>query len=44
VYKRQAMGLDVQDILSQLGRQGFAIHGLKFSAALSMGVGIGQPS
>lgn len=35
-----AMGLDVEDILSQLGRQGFAVHGLKFSASLSMGVGL----
>jgi hypothetical protein len=40
---KPAMGLDVEEILSQLGRQGFAAHGLKFSASLSMGVGIGRP-
>lgn len=39
---RPAMGLDVEDILAQLGRQGYAAHGLKFSAGLSMGVGIGR--
>jgi hypothetical protein len=39
---KPAMGLDVEDILSQLGGQGFAVHGLKFSASLSMGVGIGR--
>jgi hypothetical protein len=39
---KPAMGLDVEDILGQLGRQGFAVHGLKFSASLSMGVGIGR--
>jgi len=39
---KPAMGLDVEDILGQLGRQGFAAHGLKFSASLSMGVGIGR--
>lgn len=37
---KPAMGLDVEDILAQLGRQGFAVHGLKFSASLSMGVGL----
>lgn len=37
---KPAMGLDVEDILAQLGRQGFAAHGLKFSASLSMGVGL----
>lgn len=40
---RPAVGLDVGEILRQLGRQGFAIHGLEFSASLSVGVGLGQP-
>jgi hypothetical protein len=39
---KPAMGLDVEEILGQLGRRGFATHGLKFSASLSMGVGIGR--
>ena len=37
-----AMGLDVEDILGQLEARGFALHGLRFSASLAMGVGLGR--
>lgn len=38
---KTAVGLDVQDILGQISKNGFACHGLKFSASLSVGVGMG---
>ena len=37
-----AVGLDVEDILSQIETRGFALHGLRFSASLAMGVGLGR--
>lgn len=36
---KPAVGLDVDDLLGQIAKQGFAFHGLKFSASLSVGVG-----
>lgn len=38
---KTAVGLDVNDILSQIDARGYACHGLKFSASLSVGVGMG---
>ncbi len=37
---KPAVGLDVDDILGQIAARGFAFHGLKFSASLSVGVGV----
>lgn len=37
---KTAVGLDVDDILGQIAARGFAFHGLKFSASLSVGVGV----
>ncbi len=36
---KPAVGLDVDDLLGQIASRGFALHGLKFSASLSVGVG-----
>ncbi len=36
---KPAIGLDVEDILGQIARSGFAFHPLKFSASMSMNVG-----
>lgn len=41
VAGKPAVGLDVADILAQIEARGFAFHGLKFSASLSVGVGMG---
>lgn len=38
---KNAVGLDVDSILNQIEMRGFAFHGLKFSASLSVGVGLG---
>ena len=37
---KPAVGLDVGDLLGQIASRGFALHGLKFSASLSVGVGM----
>ena len=37
---KSAIGLDVEDILNQIQKSGFAFHPLKFSASMSMNVGV----
>jgi hypothetical protein len=39
---KMAIGLDVESILNQIEKSGYAIHGLQFSASMSVGVTAGR--
>jgi len=39
---KMAIGLDVESILNQIEASGYAVHGLQFSASMSVGIGSGR--